>query len=242
MIDAFVNGLANLDIALFHATNGLCGRSLAVDHLASRFDSAQLKSLAFVSTFGALWFKRAQPLPRQRETLVLTLFATLFSVVLARSLANLLPFRQRPMFMPDIGYRPPLFQLDTYLENWSSFPSDTAAVIFAMTTGFWLLSRRWGLLWVLFSILATLARVYFGLHYVSDVFVGALVGIGVTVAINREFFHVRIASPIVVMEQRAPAFFYAVLFPCLYEVSNLFSFTRSIYHSVLHLLGWHNSG
>ena len=105
-----------------------------------------------------------------------------------------------------------------------------------MTAGFWLVSRWWGLLWLCFSILALTARVYFGLHYPGDMFAGALIGITITIATNNEFVRRRVALPMFIFEKQAPAVFYGVLFPFLYEVSTLFVFTRSIRHTIIHLL------
>jgi hypothetical protein len=82
------------------------------------------------------------------------------------------------------------------------------------------------------------ARIYFGLHYPGDVVAGALIGVGVTLAINNEFMHARVAAPIVATEQRAPAIFYGLLFPFIYEISTLFSFTRGIYHAIKLLFGF----
>jgi len=235
MIYAFVSYLRDIDLVLFHTINFYCGQSLMVDHIVAGLESFQLKGLALMGTFGVLWFQRTKTQARQRETLVLVLLAVVLSLVVARTLADLLPFRQRPMFTPGIGYRAPLFQLASTFEDWSSFPSDTASLVFVLTTGFWLLSRWWGLLWACFSIMAMAARVYFGLHYSGDVLAGALIGIGVTIAINNEFIQARIASPIVAVEQRAPAIFYGLLFPFIYEVSTLFAFTRSIRHTIVRL-------
>lgn len=130
--------------------------------------------------------------------------------------------------------------MDAYFEDWSAFPSDTAAIIFAMTTGFWLLSKRWGLLWASFSISAIVARIYFGLHYPGDVVTGALIGSGVTLAINNEFMRARVAAPIIAVEQRAAAIFYGLLFPFIYEISTLFAYTRGILHAMSHIFsGFH---
>ena len=222
----------DFDLLLFRYINSFCGQNLMVDHIAGLLDSSSLKGLIFLSTFGALWFKHTKTQARQRETLVLVLFAMLLSLLVARAAADLLPFRVRPMFTSGIEYRPPLFQLHTNLENWSCFPSDTATFVFVMTAGFWLLSRWLGVLWVCFSSVAMAARVYFGIHYPSDELAGALIGLGVTIAINNEFMHARIATPIVAVEQRAPALFYGLLFPFLYEVSTLFDFTRLILHAI----------
>jgi membrane-associated phospholipid phosphatase len=228
--------LTDVDQTLFHYINGFCGHSLALDHIANRLESGQLKGLAFSATFDALWFQRVKNQVRQRPTLVLLLVAVVISLVVARICADLLPFRERPMFRTDIGYQAPLFHLDSYFENWSSFPSDNAAILFVMTTGFWLVSRWWGLLWLWFSLLALTARVYFGLHYPGDMFAGALIGITITIAINNEFVRRRVTLPILIFEKQAPAVFYGLLFPFIYEISTLFAFTRSIRHAIIHLL------
>lgn len=228
--------LGDLDLTLFHYINGLCGQYLALDHMANRLESGQLKGLAFSATFGVLWFQRAKDQFRRRETLILMLVAIVLSLVIARICADLLPFRVRPMFVPDIGYQAPLFHLDSYFENWSSFPSDTAALLFVMTTGFLLVSRWWGFAWLCFTAMAISARIYFGLHYLGDVLAGALIGIVITIAINNGFVRQRIARPILIFEKQAPGIFYGLLFPFLYEISTLFAFTRSLRHAVTHLL------
>jgi undecaprenyl-diphosphatase len=236
MMNASMSYLSGIDLAVFHEINGWCGQSIFLDHIANQLENAQLKGLAFIGTFGALWFRRTSTQARQRETLILLLFAIVLSLIVTRGFADLLHFRVRPMFASGIEYRAPLFRMDPYFENWSAFPSDTAAIVFAMTTGFWLVSRWWGLLWTTFSIIAVVARIYFGLHYPGDVLVGALSGIGVTLAINNEFTHARIAAPLVAVEQRSPAIFYGLLFPLIYEVSTLFSYSRGIYHAISHVL------
>jgi undecaprenyl-diphosphatase len=235
-MNTLVSNLSSIDLLLFHAINSLCGQSLMLDHIAGRLEDVRLKTLVFIATFGALWFRHTKTQVRERETFILLLIAIVLSLVVARVFANLLPFRERPMYTSGIGYHAPLFDPGFYFENWSSFPSDTAAIVFAMTTGFWLLSRWWGLLWAGFSIAAMGARVYFGLHYPGDVLAGALVGVGVMLAINSQFMHAHVAAPIVAVERRAPAIFYGLLFPFIFEVSTLFSYSRGIYHAILHLL------
>jgi undecaprenyl-diphosphatase len=236
VFEDFLAQLTSIDLAWFHSINGWSGRSPILDRVQSHLEDARLKGILFSATFGALWFQRTKFQLQRRETLVLTLLAIVLSIIAARGFADLLPFRQRPMFTADIGFRPPLFQINPYFADWSSFPSDTAALVFAMTTGFFLVSRWWGLLWTIFSILAISARVYFGLHFPIDVIVGSFIGIVVTVTMNCQFMHARVASPIISLEQKAPAVFYAFLFAYLFEVSSLFVFTRYTLEAMVHML------
>lgn len=207
-----------------------------VDFVIDRLDSDGLKGCALMITFGVLWFRRAEDQTRRRETLILSLCSIALAVIVARLLADLLPMRERPMYAANIGYHTPLFDVGTSLESWSSFPSDNAALIFVLTTGFWLISRAWGLLWAALGIAAMIARICVGIHYPSDVVAGTLIGIAIMLAVSRsEFMHRRVAAPVLVAEQRAPAIFYGLLLITLFQVGTLFDFVRESAHEFVHV-------
>ena len=107
----------------------------------------------------------------------------------------LVPFRVRPMY--SIGANAPnLGDWHVNFMQWSSFPSDTATYLFAIAAGLWIISRWLGLFFGVFAALVALARVFLGIHYPSDIFVGALIGIATSIAFNRETVRKRIAAPI----------------------------------------------
>ena len=108
-MSSVITYLGDLDLTLFHYVNSFCGQRLALDHIANGLEDSQLKGLAFSATFGVLWFQRSKDQFRRRQTLILLLVAIILSLVVARMFADLLPFRLRPMFAADIGYRAPLF-------------------------------------------------------------------------------------------------------------------------------------
>jgi hypothetical protein len=94
MIETFTSHLRDIDLALFHIINGFCGRNVMFDHIASRLEGGHLKGLAFMSTFGMLWFQRSKTtLARQRETLAFSYFSPWFFRLswLAPSLTASLP-------------------------------------------------------------------------------------------------------------------------------------------------------
>lgn len=58
-----------------------------------------------------------------------------------------------------------------------SFPSDHTAVAFALAFAVFWVNRRWGTGLLILAALVAFGRVFVGVHYPSDVFAGALIGI-----------------------------------------------------------------
>jgi len=57
-----------------------------------------------------------------------------------------------------------------------SFPSDHASIAFALAFAIYFVDRRWGAAFLALAAVISLARVFVGVHYLSDVLAGALVG------------------------------------------------------------------
>jgi undecaprenyl-diphosphatase len=84
------------------------------------------------------------------------------------------------------------------------------------------------------------ARVYLGIHYPSDVLVGALIGIATSIVINRGPVRRRFAVPILGLEPRYTPYFYGLFFLVLAETSGGFPITRHIGVAIVHLfIGFH---
>ncbi|PIQ06905.1 MAG: hypothetical protein COW72_01430, partial [Candidatus Nealsonbacteria bacterium CG18_big_fil_WC_8_21_14_2_50_37_10] len=62
-------------------------------------------------------------------------------------------------------------------EPTSSFPSGHAALFFAIATVVYFYNKKAGILFFLASFLISISRVFAGIHWPTDIFVGALVGI-----------------------------------------------------------------
>ncbi len=84
-------------------------------------------------------------------------------------LLNLALFRHRPFFDHDV-------RLLFYRPTDSSWPSNPAAVTFAVATAVWLRDRRAGIGMMGLALAMSLARVIAGVHYPSDVLSGGLLG------------------------------------------------------------------
>lgn len=107
---------------------------------------------------------------KQRLRLWLT---ALPSVGLAYGLNAYIGFlfpRERPFQTLDVS---PLF----YPVTEKSFPSDHAALAFAFAATLLMIDRRLGILTMVCALCIAIARVFAGVHYLSDVIAGAIIGI-----------------------------------------------------------------
>jgi membrane-associated phospholipid phosphatase len=119
------------------------------------------------------------------ERVVRGVLAIAVALAAGRVLQEVLPMRQRPRFaLPDLPFPPTDYS--SGLDDWSSMPSDHAMLVAAITAAIALASRRQAVLaavWGLFVV--CFVRVWFGLHYASDVLVGFGLGLVLAGAILR---------------------------------------------------------
>jgi undecaprenyl-diphosphatase len=210
--------------------------SLLVTHLASQNGvinhAIRIASEATVLTGGLLvalvwgcWFNDSTKAARER--LLLGFGAVLITAVLSRLLQVSLPIRLRPLHDVASGFLP-LPGIDPALaHHWGSFPSDHAALFFALVTVVWQRSRWLGPLALVTALYGVLPRIYIGLHYFSDVTAGALLGVAVVLLFER-FGPRTWARRGVGWEQRWPGLFYGAAFLASLEVATLFEDIRQV--------------
>ena len=100
---------------------------------------------------------------------------TMLSVVIAWPLSVLLELaigRRRPYV---VMKKKPVEQFWTPTP---SFPSTHAAIAFAIATSILLFHPLWGAGFFLAALAVAVSRVYVGVHYLTDVVAGAIIGIG----------------------------------------------------------------
>ncbi|MDB5408670.1 MAG: phosphatase family protein [Rhodospirillales bacterium] len=168
----------SLDLAIFHVINGVAG-SWTMDRIVNYVsDSTMLRTAPFLVPLWYFWMAPSADLERRRRVIMSTLLGVAVSLVANRVIASFLPFRVRPMFTEGIGFHALSVNPPMDLENWSSFPSDNATFFFALATGLFFLTRRYGIyLWLHALAVICLPRIYMGIHYPSDIAVGAVLGI-----------------------------------------------------------------
>jgi membrane-associated phospholipid phosphatase len=183
-----------------------------------------------------LWFDRHRQRPARREVLLEALLMSIVALFLARALALMLPFRERPLAHADLVLSlPPA--VDAGLRTWSSFPSDHAVLAFVLAVSLWRLSRPIGA-WALFhaTVFICLPRLYVGFHFPSDLIAGA--AIGTALALLTPMLQIRgaVTGPVLRAEGSQPATLYSVGFLVLFEMAEMFDSVRQVAGQVFKIL------
>lgn len=219
------------DESILRFANKFSQASSYFDHaVATVQENNLLKAGAIIPVFWWFWFQAGDTREQRirRERLFASLVASLVGLFLARALALSLPFRTRPLYIEALAFKPPHGTDVSFFVSWSSFPSDHAVLLCALAAGLWLVSRWVGVLSFAYVFLGVcVPRVYMGIHYPTDILVGAAIGVGLTVVCNGERLRARLARPALrVMEER-PGLFYAAFFLLTYQISDLFNAVRA---------------
>jgi undecaprenyl-diphosphatase len=226
-----------VDLWAFHATNGLAG-GWTLDRIANYADGNHLmKGGLFLLLYWFFWFRPGPHQPERRKQIVVAIAGTLVALLANRTIAALVPFRLRPLLTPDIGYHAPSLPIPYSYEEWSAFPSDTATYFIALAFGLFRLSPRLSLVMIAYALVAAcLPRVYLGIHWPSDIAVGAVLGVVVVWAMDNRLSRRWLAAPMVGLERRYRDWFYPLLFLLSFEMAMAFGNTRDALRGVARAL------
>jgi undecaprenyl-diphosphatase len=182
------------------------------------------------------WFGAADAKADTRRTIIAALIGCVLAVLIARLINDIAPHQARPYAnaaLPYIDYIGLAVRESQSLFEWNSFPSDHAALFFSLAAGIFMLSRRVGtlvFLYVLFMI--ALPRIYLGLHYATDIIVGAAIGIGSVWLCTRKSIVDLYGARCMAALARHPGAFQSVFFICSVEISMMFTDVRSFMNAV----------
>jgi len=226
------------DSGIISFVNSLVHRWFALDVIVALIATNTLFSGGVITAMiWWAWFRPHTTQSRDREFLSCGIFTASLSVVVARGLAELLPYRERPIHRPELHLRMPYVFNESTVVHWSSFPSDHAAMFFALALSIYFVSRRAGIVAFFYVFLFVGApRVYMGYHYPTDIVVGALIGVAVAWLSRIEAFRRTATQPVMRFKERSPGLFYAGFFVVTSQIAITFVSFRHIVRSLMQLL------
>lgn len=213
--------------------NGLARRSPLLDYALHALDEYPLFQGVPVLglAFGAMAVTRDKC---ARVALVLGCASAALAALSSRALQLALPHLPRPLFDPALSFRPPYGADVLAMKDWSSFPSDHAALLGGVAAATLITNRRIGALAVAVATASFFVRIYGGLHYADDILGGALLGAAVvcaSTAIVRPH-----ASAMARLADGRPALVATLLFIAASQAAYLFNDLRSIAQQTAHHL------
>jgi undecaprenyl-diphosphatase len=175
------------------------------------------------------WVRKSPDKEKERSYLISGLFLSLVALAAARTLALSLPFRNRPRYTAELGFRMPAIHPGFSLIHWSAFPSDHAVLFFSLATALFLVSRKIGFFAYCHAVLVvSFPLLYLGVHYPTDLIAGALIGVGFGSLAAVDRVRDAIAKPAFRWQANSPATFYPFLYLCTLLTATQFDSVRMI--------------
>jgi len=154
-----------MDLYLFKIINQFAGKSLSLDTFGI-FCAEHLGTILIL----ILIFFLIIDFRKYFKMVLLSLISAFLSRFVIVEIIRFFWYRPRPFINNSVNLL--IFHKDT-----GSFPSGHAAFYFAISAIVFLYNKKAGLLFFLSSFLISLARVFTGVHFLSDILIGAIIGI-----------------------------------------------------------------
>jgi membrane-associated phospholipid phosphatase len=219
---------------------GLMSRYSQISITANKFiiqflNLYSVKLLPLIASLWLLWFSKG---PKSRRAVVEAFLGMFAALAVSRLIQDLSPIRPRPLHSGDPNFIIPLGQDVQAIADWSSFPSDHAAAVFALSTAIWRVSRPLGTACYAWSVfIVCLPRLYAGYHYATDILGGAIVGVIASLIIARlSLVEATLVSWTIRLEERYTAPFYVAFFVLSYQFATMFDDVRKIARGLYQLL------
>lgn len=226
--------MTSIDASIISFLNSFAQRWPALDAAAGIVVTNPLIKGGLIAAM--IWWAWFRPITN-RQILSWGIISGFLSLLAARTLALLLPYRERPMHSPDLPFRMPYGANESVLIHWSSFPSDHAALFFALALSIFFVSRRAGIVALCYAFLVVcVPRVYMGFHYPTDILAGALVGMAVASLGQLTSLRTAVTRPVMAWLEKSPGLFYAGFFVLTFQITVAFDSIRQIVHFLLTLL------
>jgi undecaprenyl-diphosphatase len=163
-----------MDSELFLFINGLAGKVPIIDGFFRGISNDYFTVISCCLILIWLWFGTRDATRRHlNQKVVLTTAISIGLASLLVWICNQFYFRARPFAELPPGSVHLLF----YKPTDSSFPSNLAAVVFAIAVPVIVKNKSFGAVLLAMAVLSSFGRIYIGIHYPLDVLGGAAIGI-----------------------------------------------------------------
>jgi undecaprenyl-diphosphatase len=170
----------NFNLQVFNLINQFAGKNYFLDGLAVFFaEYLQYFIFAAVVIFLLVNFRK------NLQAVISAGVSVFFSRIVITEIIRNIFFRSRP-FVENQA----ILLINQSPEE-ASFPSGHATLFFALAIAIYFYNKKFGIAIFISSILISLSRVFVGVHWPSDIFFGAIIGIisgWLVVKIFRNFF------------------------------------------------------
>jgi undecaprenyl-diphosphatase len=161
------------DTSVFLWINGLAGRLAVIDEFFKGIANDYFSIITACLVLVWMWVGTRDITQRElNQKTVLMAMISIGMVSIMMVICNHYYFRLRPFDNLPASSINMLF----YEPTDSSFPSNLAAVLFAIAVGVYIKNRKYGAWLLVLAVLASFGRVYIGVHYPLDVLGGAALG------------------------------------------------------------------
>lgn len=241
---------SNFDLPIVLYFNQHCGKCIFLDTLALIFLSVDaLRTAILVALVMGIWEYGKIKNDKNASKRVI---AILFSIVLTLGIIeilNALINSPRPIVTYENLINSPTITENTkelWKDAWArnakhgAFPSDTVALLATMAIGLFLWKRQIGSLAIFFVLVAgILPRLYFGLHYPSDMLIGVLISAFSTFIVEKVKLFRLLIEQILQIEKKFPYAFGFFGFYIAYIIADKFILLRKLPIWIKTMLGFY---
>ena len=240
----------SLDVAIVLFFNKFCGKSQFWDTLALLFLSVDaLRTAILVALVIGIWQYGKSKSDTNAQRRVLFVFFSIILTLGTIEILNALIDSPRPIItLGNLIYNP-ITTSDTQLlwkDGWvrnpkhGSFPSDTIALLATIACGLFLWNKLLGLFAFLFILVTgIIPRLYFGLHYPSDMATGVITAIFSSFIVEKINVFKSLSDKILKIENKVPYTFGVIGFYLSYIIAEKFILLRKLPIWIKAMLGNH---
>ena len=215
-----------IDLGVLYFFNSFAQRWPEFDLFVRALSQINLfKGGVFITLVWFLWFSMKQV----RIPLIVTVIGSMATMAITRTLALTLPFRFRPRHDETLNFMLPHGSKLAEMQGNSSFPSDHAALFFALSTGLFLANKKAGMFAYLYTLVfICIPRIYLGLHFLSDIIMGAMIGIAMILLFQMIEKKVKYSAYLLKVEEKQTGIFYSLFFLLSLQMATMFEESRTI--------------